>query len=134
MVGICRSSLVTGAHGDRSWSVARLMATISVKEIPHRVLSAHWTRIHGTSRGPVEWSSIFRTRTRNHSGPVVVPRRCGTGPVTKWRRLEMWVDNLSNKELAALNQAAAVSGRDLRSELNNAQGPPGEAPGTPRTV
>ncbi|MFJ3575901.1 hypothetical protein [Streptomyces rubiginosohelvolus] len=49
-------------------------------------------------------------------------------------RLEMWVDSLSAEELAVLNQAAAVPGRDLRSELNDAQGPPGEAPGTPRGV
>ncbi|MFJ3697223.1 helix-turn-helix domain-containing protein [Streptomyces sp. NPDC090052] len=46
---------------------------------------------------------------------------------TKWRRLEMWVDSLSDEELAALNhQAAAASGRDLGSELNDVRDLPGQ--------
>ncbi|MFD8013520.1 helix-turn-helix domain-containing protein [Streptomyces sp. NPDC058955] len=53
----------------------------------------------------------------------------------EWRRLEMWVGSLGVEELAALNdQAAAASGRDLRSELNDARGRPGETPGTPPTA
>lgn len=51
----------------------------------------------------------------------------------KWRRLEMWVDGLSEEEFAALNhQAASALGRDLRSELNDARGRSGEALGMPQ--
>lgn len=46
----------------------------------------------------------------------------------KRRRLEMWVDSLGDAELAALNQATAVPGRDLRSELNDVRNHPGKAP------
>ncbi|WP_306340140.1 hypothetical protein [Streptomyces sp. AS13] len=53
---------------------------------------------------------------------------------TKRRRLEMWVGSLSAEELAALNQAAAVPGRDLRSELNDVRDHPGKAPGPPQTA
>ncbi|MFF9795312.1 hypothetical protein [Streptomyces bacillaris] len=52
----------------------------------------------------------------------------------KQRRLEMWVDSLSDEELAALNQAAAVPGRDLRSELNDVRNRLGKAPGPPQTA
>ncbi|ALO05632.1 hypothetical protein AQF52_8076 [Streptomyces venezuelae] len=50
----------------------------------------------------------------------------------EWRRLERWVDGLSDEELAALNQqAAAASGRDLRGELIKARDRLGRASGTP---
>ncbi|MFZ4283047.1 hypothetical protein [Streptomyces rhizosphaericola] len=52
----------------------------------------------------------------------------------KRRRLEMWVDSLSDEELAALNQSAAVPGRDLRSELNDVRNRLGEAPRPPQTA
>ncbi|NGO88001.1 hypothetical protein [Streptomyces sp. 196(2019)] len=51
----------------------------------------------------------------------------------KQRRLEMWVDSLGAEELAALDQAAAVPGRDLRSELNDVRDRLREAPGPPQT-
>ncbi|WP_186343772.1 hypothetical protein [Streptomyces sp. CFMR 7] len=46
----------------------------------------------------------------------------------------MWVDSLSDEELAALDQAVAVPGRDLRSELNDVRNRLGEAPGPPQTA
>ncbi|MEV7907578.1 hypothetical protein [Streptomyces anulatus] len=47
----------------------------------------------------------------------------------KQRRLEMWVDSLSDEELAALNQTAAAPGRDLRSELGDVRDRLGKVPG-----
>ncbi|MFH8260465.1 hypothetical protein [Streptomyces roseolus] len=53
----------------------------------------------------------------------------------EWRRLERWVDSLSDEELAVLNhQTAAASGRDLRIELQEARGRPDETLGQPRTT
>ncbi|MEV6477012.1 hypothetical protein [Streptomyces sp. NPDC051657] len=52
----------------------------------------------------------------------------------KRRQLEVWVDSLSDEELAAQNQAAAVPGRDLRSELNDVRNRLGKAPGPPQTA
>ncbi|MFD5110066.1 hypothetical protein [Streptomyces cinereoruber] len=53
----------------------------------------------------------------------------------EWRRLERWVDGLSDEEFAALgHQAAAPSGRDLRRDLHDARERPDETPGQPRTA
>lgn len=52
----------------------------------------------------------------------------------EWRRLERWVDSLSDEELAALNhQAAAAPERDLRGELIKARDRLGETSGPPPT-
>ncbi|MFD6334221.1 hypothetical protein ACFWGI_32200 [Streptomyces niveus] len=52
----------------------------------------------------------------------------------KRRRLEMWIDSLNEEELAALNQAAVVPGRDLRSELDDVRDRLGKTPGPPQTA
>ncbi|MER6194947.1 hypothetical protein [Streptomyces cyaneofuscatus] len=146
-------NILNGKHPTLEQLTALLAAFGASRKTTNGMLAAY-RRIHAKHEPPAVYPCDIVERAENdqealHAQEEARRRYRGIEPEpeldwyeqqlrdeeeAKWLRLEMWVDSLSDEELAALSQAAAVSGRDLRNELNKAQGPPSEAPGTPRTV
>ncbi|HWU05543.1 MAG TPA: hypothetical protein VN520_03930 [Streptomyces sp.] len=131
-------NILNGKHPTLEQLTALLAAFGASRKTTNGMLAAYW-RIVAEPESPAVYpcdvvDRAEREREALHVGEEARRRYRGIEPEpeldwydqqlrdeeeTKRRQLEMWIDSLSDEELAALNQAAAVPGRDLRSELND---------------
>ncbi|MEV3896489.1 hypothetical protein [Streptomyces anulatus] len=146
-------NVLNGKHPTLEQLTALLAAFGASRKTTGGMLAAH-RRIHAKPEPPAVYTCDIVERAENeraalHAQEETRRRYRGIAPEpeldwydqqlrdeeeAKRRQLEVWVDSLSDEELAAQNQAAAVPGRDLRSELNDVRNRLGKAPGPPQTA
>ncbi|MGZ2361716.1 hypothetical protein LRE75_34420 [Streptomyces sp. 372A] len=143
-------NVLNGKHPSLEQLTALLAAFGASRKTTGGMLAAY-RRIHAKHELPAVYPCdiVERAESEREAQEEARRRYRGIGPEpeldwyeqqlrdeqeAKQRRLEMWVDSLSDEEIAALGQAAVVPGRDLRSELNDVRNCPGKAPGPPQTA
>ncbi|MFD3997150.1 hypothetical protein [Streptomyces sp. NPDC058583] len=145
------SNILSGKPPTLEQLTALLSAYRATRETTDGMLAAYW-RIVAVPEPPAVYPCDIVERAESEGDARLVQekkklRYRGIGPEAEldwyeeqvrdakeaeWRRLERWVDSLSDEELAALNhQAVAAPGRDLRGELIKARDRLGEASGMP---
>ncbi|MFJ6148942.1 hypothetical protein ACIQH7_35735 [Streptomyces anulatus] len=142
------SNILNGKHPTLEQLTALLVAFGASRKTTGGMLAAY-RRIHAKHEPPAVYPCDIVERAENqrealHAQEEARRRYRGIEPEpeldwydqqlrdeeeAKQRRLEMWIDSLSDEELAALNQTAAAPGRDLRSELGDVRDRLGKVPG-----
>ncbi|MFD9047917.1 hypothetical protein [Streptomyces zaomyceticus] len=134
-------NILNGKHPTFEQLTALLEVYGASPKTTNGMLAAYW-RIVAVPEPPAVYPCAVVERAESEREARLVQeearlryRGIGSEAAAKeadWRRLERWVDSLSDEELAALNQqAAAAPGHDLRGELIKVRDRPGEASGTP---